>query len=559
MQEKTKYRACVYARLSQEDGDKSESDSITSQKALIRDFLSNHPEIQIVSERADDGYSGVNFERPSFQAMMEDIRAGKIDCVVVKDLSRFGRNYIESGNYIEKVFPFLGVRFIAVNDDYDSLERRHSDSLIVPFKNLINDAYCKDISVKIRTQLEIKRKKGQYTGPSAVYGYQKDAENRNHLIPDTFAAEIVRSIFRWKLRGMSVSRIADKLNMEGVLCPMEYKQSNGVGVQTLFRSGQKARWSPTSVRRILVNEVYTGVLVQGKSATPNYKVKKSFPKDKKEWIRVEGTHAPIIEQKEFAEVQELLKKDVRSAPGKEFVYPLSGYLICGDCGQNLTRMCTCSGGKRYEYYVCSSYRAGKGCTSHRMSNEILSDSILAAIRLRIGSVFRMNTLIRKFEENPLIKADQLGTERYDIQIADMREEIAHCQRFKQRLYENLQDGAIDRKDYDSFRKNYEKRIEEAENVIRKAEKERAMMASREIGDRSWMESFLKYQDIQEIERMTVVELIEKVIIRSNHQIEVHFRDDEEYEILERFLRECEIEEEAEQEEKDGAEEQKRIG
>ena len=169
---------------------------------------------------------------------------------------------------------------------------------------------------------------------------------------------------------------------------------------------------------------------------------------------------------------------------------------------------------------------------------------MAAIRLRIESVFRMDSLIRKFEENPLIKADQLGTERYDIQIADRREEIAHCQRFKQRLYENLQDGAIDRKDYDSFRKNYEKRIEEAENVIRKAEKERAMMESREIGDRSWMESFLKYQDIQEIDRMAVVELIEKVVIRSNHQIEVHFRDDEEYEILERFLRECEIEEEA---------------
>ena len=229
MKEQKSYKACVYARLSQEDGDKAESDSITSQKALIREYISYHPEIKIVSEKSDDGYSGVNFERPAFQEMMEEIRAGKINCVVVKDLSRFGRNYIEAGNYIEKVFPFLGVRFIAVNDDYDSSERRHSDSLIVPFKNLINDAYCKDISGKIRTQLEIKRKKGQYTGPNAVYGYRKDEEDHNHLVPDPFASEVVREIFQWKLKGMSVGSIAKKLNAEGVLCPMEYKQSKGLG------------------------------------------------------------------------------------------------------------------------------------------------------------------------------------------------------------------------------------------------------------------------------------------------------------------------------------------
>ena len=147
------YKACIYTRLSKDDGDKPESDSIGNQKALIREFVKNHPEIQVVSEKADDGYSGVNFERPGFKKMMEEIRAGQVDCVIVKDLSRFGRNYIEAGNYIERVFPFIGVRFIAINDSYDSADRNQSDSLIIPFKNLINDAYCKDISVKIRTQL----------------------------------------------------------------------------------------------------------------------------------------------------------------------------------------------------------------------------------------------------------------------------------------------------------------------------------------------------------------------------------------------------------------------
>ena len=162
------YKACIYTRLSKDDGDKPESDSIGNQKALIREFVKNHPEIQVVSEKADDGYSGVNFERPGFKEMMEEIRAGQVDCVVVKDLSRFGRNYIEAGNYIERVFPFIGVRFIAINDSYDSTDRNQSDSLIIPFKNLINDAYCKDISVKIRTQLEIRRKKGELIGAYAV-------------------------------------------------------------------------------------------------------------------------------------------------------------------------------------------------------------------------------------------------------------------------------------------------------------------------------------------------------------------------------------------------------
>ena len=229
------YSACIYARLSRDDGDKLESDSIINQRALIRDYLKKHPEIHIVSEKTDDGFSGVNFDRPAFKEMMDEIRSGKVNCVVVKDLSRFGRNYIEAGNYIEKVFPFMGVRFIAINDSYDSLDRNQADSLIIPFKNLINDAYCKDISVKIRSQLEIKRKNGEYIGAFVVYGYLKDPENKNKIIVDPFASEVVRAIFKWKIEGMSQSRIADKLNAQGVLCPLEYKRSIGVNLKSSFQ------------------------------------------------------------------------------------------------------------------------------------------------------------------------------------------------------------------------------------------------------------------------------------------------------------------------------------
>ena len=186
------YDADLYLRLSHEDGDKAESDSIANQRELLMDYLSSHPEIRLHEVRTDDGYSGVNYDRPGFIQMMEAVRAGEISCIIVKDFSRLGRNFIETGKYIEKIFPFMGVRFISVNDDYDSARpRTSSDNLIVPVKNLMNDAYCRDISIKIRSHLDIKRKKGQCIAPFAVYGYQKDEENKNHLVIDEKPAAVV--------------------------------------------------------------------------------------------------------------------------------------------------------------------------------------------------------------------------------------------------------------------------------------------------------------------------------------------------------------------------------
>ena len=216
------YHAAIYVRLSKEDGDvsnavKAESNSISNQKNLIRDFLKDKEDIEVVSERVDDGYSGSNFERPAFKLMLEDIKKGIVDCVIVKDLSRFGREYIDSGRYIERLFPALGVRFIAINDNYDSLNGKdQADEIIIPFKNLINDAYCRDISVKIRSHLEVKRKNGEFIGSFAPYGYQKSENDRNSLVIDPIAAGIVKDIFRMKLHGLSQDAIANRLNDAGV-------------------------------------------------------------------------------------------------------------------------------------------------------------------------------------------------------------------------------------------------------------------------------------------------------------------------------------------------------
>ena len=514
------YNACIYARLSRDDGDKLESDSIINQKALIRDFMSKHPEIRVVSEKTDDGYSGVNFDRPAFQEMMDEIRSGKVNCVVVKDLSRFGRNYIEAGNYIERVFPFMGVRFIAINDSYDSLDKNQSDSLIIPFKNLINDAYCKDISVKIRSQLEIKRKKGQFIGAFAVYGYLKDEEDHNKLVVDAYASEVVRAIFKWKLQGMSQGRIAGKLNMQGVLCPMEYKLSLGMKVQTNFRVHKKAMWSPISVTRILTNEIYTGVLIQGKSGTPNYKVKKVMPKDEEEWIRIEDSHPAIISRRNFDNVQRIMQRDIRIAPEEETVYPFSGYLKCADCGQNMVRKHYKAGNKEYTYFICSTRKANKGCSTHSIDEESLMVTVLNAIKNHIDTVIEAEKMLKMVESLP---ESQSNIFNYDAQIVKLKEEIERNKTFKLKLYENLQEGMIGQDEYFLFKKSYALKIQEAEQAIAAIEAERDQMVSNNKEQLSWTEVFKKYQNITEISRNVVVDLIDHIEIHENKVIQVRFR------------------------------------
>ena len=286
-----------------------------------------------------------------------------------EDLSRFGRNYIETGRYLERIFPFMGVRFIAINDHYDSAEENDDKGrILIPFNNLINDTYCRDISMRVRSHLDVKRKEGQFIGSFAGYGYRKDPKDKNHLIIDEYAAGIVQEIFKQKLNGMSSQRIASHLNKLGVLPPNEYKRANGFNYTCGFQAGLNQKWTVVSVNRILKNESYTGTLIQGKRRKINYKVKKSHDVGSENWIRVEDAHDAIISKGEFQQVQQLLELDTRTAPSQTTVYPLSGFLRCADCGQNMIRRTVTKNGKKYQYYHCSTYKNGGGCTPHMMQD-----------------------------------------------------------------------------------------------------------------------------------------------------------------------------------------------
>ena len=250
------YLCYAYGRLSKKDAEKArrendESISIKNQRDLIHEYIDRHPDLTLCMEGYDDNYTGTNFDRPHFQEMMQAVEAGKVNCIIVKDLSRFGREHLDVGKYILKQFPAQGIRFIAITDGYDSARQDASSHMIVSFKNLMNDNYCRDASIKIRSHLDVRRRSGKFIGSFAAYGYFKDPEDKNHLLIDEEAAAVVRDIFAWKISGMSNQGIADRLNHLGILSPMEYKQASGIKYGCGYKVHSKALWSSVAVRRIL--------------------------------------------------------------------------------------------------------------------------------------------------------------------------------------------------------------------------------------------------------------------------------------------------------------------
>lgn len=525
MQENKIWNTTLYLRLSRDDGDKEESNSITGQRDLLRDFLTKHPELWEYTVRVDDGWSGSTFERPNFQKMIEDVKAGRTNCIVVKDLSRFGRNYLDAGEYIEKIFPFLGVRFIAVNDNYDSLgDKKASDDLIIPFKNLINEAYCRDISVKIRSQLEIKRKSGQYLGSFAVYGYQKDPQDKNKLIVDEYAADFVRDIFAWKLEGVSPQDIADKLNQLGVLSPMEYKRSLGMKYTTTFKTNSQALWSAGTVLRVLKNPVYTGVLVQGKETTPSYKVHKRVAKPESDWSVIQNSHEAIIEKKDFDTVQKVLALDTRRGVDDSAVSLFSGMIFCGECGASMVRKVVPAGGRKYYYYICSAHKQNKSCSPHRMRDATLEEIVFDSLRQHIREVVDMDELLSMTDTAPLRTAEAQKVQR---QLDHKREEYEKLQKLLTSLYENLADGIIDRDEYARLKQNFAARASEAEKQMDALQE--TLVSIREHGtETDWMEQFKKHQGIASLDRAVVVALIDKILIHADNLVEIVYRWQDEF-------------------------------
>ena len=535
------YYAAIYLRLSKEDGDissgeKKESNSIANQRKLIEDYLSKHPEITLVQEFCDDGYTGANFDRPDFQRMMDQVRKGKINCVIVKDLSRFGRDYIDSGKYIEKIFPSLGIRFIAINDNYDSAQSQQAgNEIILPFKNLINDSYSRDISIKIRSNLDIKRRNGEFVGSHVVYGYLRSEEDKNKLVIDQTVAPIIQSIFRMKLDGFSPAQIADKLNKDGVPSPYEYKRLCGSKYQSGFKKQIQTEWGAKAIYRILKNEMYTGTLVQGKTSTPNHKVKVRTTKDEADWMRTENAHDAIIPPSLFDTVQRIMLEDTRSPSGDDSVHLFSGKVFCADCQNTMVRKRTRSAGKEYVYFICNTNKQDKSsCNAHSIKEQAVYDAALAVIQAQVSLALDLEAALDKLNG---VSWERREMERINTRIARQEEIINHNKEMKAHLYEDFKTEMITREEYNIFKEEFDKAIQEAKDAIARLVGNKNQINCGLTEQQSWLSQFREYQNIQELNRRVIVHFIDRIEITDDKQVHVFLNNADQFQAIIEFLEE----------------------
>ena len=521
------YHAAIYLRLSQEDGDisvsdKNESNSISTQRDLIQAFLRKQADILYEAEFCDDGYTGTNFDRPGFTDMMKAVREKRVDCIIVKDLSRFGRDYIESGKYIQKIFPMLGVRFIAINDGYDSADTENqSNDFVLPFKNLINDSYCRDISIKSRSNLEVKRRNGEFVGNFAVFGYMRSPDDKHKLIVDEEAAVVVRNIFNWKQEGWNAQQIANHLNKLRFPSPMEYKRKCGHNYRTSFKTKTVAQWSAVAVLRILKNPVYTGVLEQGKTTTPNYKVKTRIVKDESKWARIENAHEAIITPAQFELVQTVLGLDTCRAEGQDEIYPFSGMIYCADCQSPMIHRTSTAGGKKYQYYMCSGNKRDKdSCTTHNIKCELVEKVVLATVQAHISMAIDIDNAMKRVEA---LDWEKREIRKIDAQISAMELDVEKFNNIKMELYEDLKSDLITKEEYHSFKNDYDIRIQSIRQQIAGLVSQRNAVEGGLTSVQGWFAQFRKYENIEKLTRLTIVSLIERVEINENKDIHVKFR------------------------------------
>ena len=497
------WKTAAYLRLSREDGDKVESDSIANQHKQLEQYLAEHPELELADYYADDGYTGTNFDRPAFRRMEADISQGKVNCVLVKDLSRFGRDYIEVGRYLEKVFPALGVRFIAINDHVDSERGRYD--MLLPMKNLFNTQYARDISDKVRSAIHTKQEHGEFVGAFASYGYQKDPNNHNHLLIDPPAAQVVQRIFDLFERGYGKIKIAKLLNQEGLPSPSTYKRLSGQRYHNGQKLQQTTYWTYATIHRILQNQMYAGDMEQGRTLRSSMHGKaKQRPRE--DWTIVPGTHEAIIGQDQWQRVQSLLNKRTRQLSFEANQSPFAGFLRCGDCGRAMVK----SRKAGEIYYSCGSYkRYGPTiCSRHSITHTLLEQLVLEDLNQVFSAVQDLEQLAKErvpSKWNPQAEQDRLGAN------------LERIFRLKKAAYEDYRDGLLSHREYLSYREDYQRQ----EQALT-AQLQHLARAEEQARYSSWTEHLLQCGKLTELDRATVAESVRQILVFADGHLEITY-------------------------------------
>ena len=444
LQKVIRWKAGGYVRLSKEDKEHMDSSqSVLSQKQMIEKFLQAHPDIELYDYFVDDGYSGTDMERPEFQRMKQAFEDGIINCIIIKDLSRLARNDEESGKYIFIIFPFYNIRFISVNDHVDSYERPESvNNLEISFKNIMHSEYSRDLSKKVISASNIRRKRGEFLGAFCSYGYKKDPLDFHHLIIDEEPAEIVKYIFKRYLESQNIYAISQELSENGVMTPLEYKKSKG---ENLFIPGKKINvsfWKDSTVKRILTNEVYTGCLVQGKRRKNSYKSKKIIETDEDEWIKVENTHEAIIPQSMFDEVQRLIRQNHKRHSLPTFRNVFAGKLFCGQCGSAMSVINSSQNG-RFHYFACKvAYKKKGRCEAKRMRFEQVEVIVLAVLNNYLRLCSDIVALKKK-----LLDKKKKEEEKFRKRKVKRKAQQQKLQSEKAELYAKYKEGQLSLEEY----------------------------------------------------------------------------------------------------------------
>ena len=525
------FPTAIYVRLSIENSGKDDDgDSIANQISFCKAYLAEHTDLKLYDIYEDNGEKGTNFDRPEFKRMMDDIRGGKVKCVLVKDLSRFGRDYIEAGEYLEKIFPFMGIRFISITDGYDSLTCDDAEgALMIPLKNMINDVYAKDISRKIITSFRARQEKGEFLPAFAPYGYVKSKEVAYRYEVDQETAPYVRMIYEWKADGVSHSEICKRLNDMGAVTPARRKVDLGIWRAEKYKN---TVWFGRTIIDILKNPTYTGCIVYGRIPKSLYEGIKMHRAPEEEWRYVPNAHEPIISQELFDKVQKMFadraktfkEKMDKNAPLRELVTNhFKGKIYCGDCGKRMRFVKPTD--RRYPVdqdhaiYVCGGYLDSgySRCSRHSIRYPVIAEAVMAAIKVQLDFALKQEQLIRQMRGS--VREKNL-IDKYVGQINYLSQELKKINGKRESLFENFAEGILDEAEYQFAKKKYD---EEAADMEKKLAAEKAKKV--QLDDvlslsNEWLGAIHQAENITEIDSALVKHLVSSVKVFEDNRVEV---------------------------------------
>lgn len=520
------YRAGLYARISVETERKREADTIGNQLQLLKDYVSEHSELTVFDIYSDDDISGTDFIRPEFSRMMNDLRDGKIDCIIVKDLSRLGRNYLESGEYIEMVFPFFRCRFISVTDRFDT--KYQQADISVQLKNMANEMYAKDISRKICSTMRTIQDQGKFAGSRAPYGYRLDPADKHHLIIDEETAPIVKQLFELLAEGNTVHFVATTMNANGIPSPGRLLYERGIASTDHFKN---SKWYMQTVRRILQDEIYLGWMVSGKFRSTYHSTGKkgSQPVPREEWIVTKGTHEPIVTEELFNKVQEYFVR-MKEEHGQTAVYNskskkasiFKGHLRCGECGQAMFLRNKHSHGKVTAWYYCALHENYNSsyCVKKAVKKQDVEDIALKLIRTQIKLFTDAREMIIALNKKESSKTKH---RIYSDQIRNVKKQIEKYLSLKASLYEDFANGVLSQSDYISMGQEYAQKADELRIFLAELEKEAQKYSQTYAMNGSWAQIIEQYQNAETLTEEMIDAFIDEMILYNNGHVEVKFR------------------------------------